>query len=73
MVWQTPAYLEMTWMQLKLALVALIVIYHFLCKHHLTAFAGDRNTKSHIYFRWFNESPVIALVAIVILVTVKPF
>jgi len=73
MIWINPAYLQMGWMQVKLALVTLIVIYHVLCKQHLTAFAEDRNTKTHLYFRWFNEAPVIALIAIVILVTVKPF
>ena len=73
MIWNNPAYLQMTWMQLKLGLVALVVIYHLLCRHHLLAFAEDRNNKTHIYFRWFNESPVIALIGIVILVTVKPF
>lgn len=73
MTWNNPAYLAMGWMQVKLALVTLVVIYHFFCKHHLRNFAEDRNKKSHIYFRWFNEAPVIALISIVILVTVKPF
>ena len=73
MIWNNPAYLQMTWMQLKLGLVALVVMYHFLCRFHLLAFAENRNTHTHIYFRWFNESPVIALIGIVILVTVKPF
>lgn len=68
-----PAYLSMGWMHAKLAIVALLVIYHLLCKRHLVAFAENRNTKSHIYFRWFNEAPVIALIAIVILVVIKPF
>ena len=68
-----PAYLSMGWMHAKLALVVLLVVYHILCKKHLAAFAEDRNTRSHIYFRWFNEAPVIALIGIVILVVVKPF
>jgi len=68
-----PAYLSMGWMHAKLAIVVLLVIYHLLCKRHLLAFAENRNTKSHLYFRWFNEAPVIALVAIVILAVVKPF
>jgi len=68
-----PAYLSMAWMHAKLAIVVLLVIYHLLCKMHLVAFAENRNTKSHIYFRWFNEAPVLALVAIVLLVVVKPF
>jgi len=56
-----------------LTIVVLLVIYHLLCKRHLLAFEENRNTKSHLYFRWFNEAPVIALVAIVILAVVKPF
>lgn len=68
-----PLYLHMGWMQAKLALVALIIVYHVLCKRHLDAFANDSNTKSHRYFRWFNEAPVVALIAIVILVVIKPF
>lgn len=73
MIVLNPAYLGMGWMQAKLVLVVLLVIYHLLCKRHMIAFAEDRNDKSHIYFRWFNEAPVIALIAIVILVVVKPF
>jgi putative membrane protein len=73
MIVLNPAYLGMGWMHAKLALVVLLVIYHLLCKRHMIAFAEDRNDKSHIYFRWFNEAPVIALIAIVILVVVKPF
>lgn len=73
MIAVNPGYLSMGWMHAKLALVALLVIYHLLCKKHLVAFAEDRNTRSHIYFRWFNEVPVIALIGIVILAVIKPF
>lgn len=73
MIFNNPAYLNYGWMHAKLALVALIFVYHFLCKKHLRAFAEDRNTKSHRYFRFFNEAPVLALIPIVILVVVKPF
>lgn len=73
MIYLNPAYLTMLWMQIKLALVVLLVGYHMVCKKHLNAFAEDRNEKSHVYFRWFNEAPVIALIGIVVLVTVKPF
>lgn len=61
------------WLHAKLALVALLIIYHLLCGHYLKAFLQDRNRKSHVFFRIFNELPVLALVAIVILVVVKPF
>ena len=61
------------WFIVKLVLVAAIVAYHVMCKKHMLAFAEDRNTKSHKYFRVFNELPVLALISIVILVVVKPF
>ena len=61
------------WFHLKMLLVAVLIAYHILCKKHMKAFAEDRNTKSHVYFRFFNEFPVIILIAVVILVIVKPF
>lgn len=61
------------WFHAKLALVVLLVVYHMLCKKHMRELAEDRCEKSHVYFRWFNEAPVVALIAIVILVVVKPF
>ena len=64
-------YINSTWFILKLSLVALLVAYHFWCGHHVKRFRDNKNTKSHIYFRYFNELPVAALVAIVILVVVK--
>jgi len=64
---------EMHWLHAKLTLVAALVVYHFGCRWHLKQFAEDRNTRSHVYFRWFNEAPVVALIAIVILAVVKPF
>ncbi|MDP2226156.1 MAG: protoporphyrinogen oxidase HemJ [Moraxellaceae bacterium] len=66
-------YRTQGWMHAKLALVVLLVIYHLLCGRYLQAFAADRNTKTHVFFRIFNELPVFALVAIVILVIVRPF
>lgn len=66
-------YRTQGWLHAKLTLVALLVVYHFFCGHYLRAFAEDRNTKSHVFFRIFNELPVLALVAIVILVIVRPF
>lgn len=61
------------WLHLKLVLVALLVGYHFLCGQQLQAFAQDKNTKGHVFYRWFNEVPVIFLILIVALVVVKPF
>lgn len=61
------------WLMAKLALVAGLVIYHIYCGKLLIDFKRDRNTHSHIYYRWFNEVPVIALIAIILLVELKPF
>jgi putative membrane protein len=65
--------LQMGWMHAKLALVALVVVYHHLCLYHMKRFREDRNTHSHVYFRWFNEAPTVVLLLIIILVVVKPF
>jgi putative membrane protein len=61
------------WLHLKLTLVLLLVAYHILCGKWLMDFKHDRNTHSHVYFRWMNEVPVIFLFAIVLLATLKPF
>ena len=61
------------WLQLKLALVVGLVAYHGWCAQLLRAFQAGRNRHSHIWFRWFNEIPVVFLVAIVTLVIFKPF
>jgi len=66
-------YLSSVWMQVKLTLVALLVGFHLYCGYLLKAFANDKNTKSHKFFRVLNEVPVFMLVAIVILAVVKPF
>jgi putative membrane protein len=61
------------WLHAKTTLVAGLVAYHLYCGHLVKAFAEDRVTKSHVWFRFFNEVPVFFLLAIVILVVVKPF
>ena len=67
------AYLAETWFQVKAGLVVLLIGYHHMCLSHMKNLASDRNEKTHVYFRVFNEVPVIFLVAIVILAIVKPF
>jgi putative membrane protein len=62
-----------SWLHAKIALVALLVVYHLWCGRLVAAFAAGRNTKSPVWFRWFNEVPVLALFAIVLLVVLKPF
>jgi len=61
------------WLHAKLFLVLLVIAYHLTCAHLLRRFEAGANTRSHVWFRWFNEVPVLLLVAIVILVVVKPF
>ncbi len=63
----------MGWLWLKIALVAGLVGYHHVCKSLLRQFQARQNTKSHVWFRWFNEIPVLVLVAVVLLVELKPF
>jgi len=66
-------YFSQNWMIAKLVLVAILVIYHFLCGHFVRLFAQAEEVKSHLFFRWFNEFPVLILVAAVILVVARPF
>jgi putative membrane protein len=61
------------WLHAKLALVVLLIGYHHACGSLLKKFETGRNARSHTWYRWFNEVPVIFLAAIVILVVVKPF
>lgn len=69
--WQ--AYAQMLWLKLKLVLVAVLVGYHFYCGKLIADLKRDTNRRSHIWFRWFNEIPVLILFAVIILAVVKPF
>lgn len=61
------------WLHTKLALIGLLMVYHVVCGKFVRDFKADRNQHSHVYYRWFNEFPVIILVAIILLASVKPF
>ena len=61
------------WMHAKLAVVLLVIGYHHACGRMLAKFVANRNTRSHVWMRWFNEVPVLLLTVAVILVIVKPF
>jgi len=61
------------WMHAKLAIVLALIGYHLWCGRLMIAFRADRNRHGHVFYRWFNEAPVLALVAAVVLVVVKPF
>ena len=61
------------WLHAKLTLVLVLVAYHLYCGRLVKEFAAGRNSRSHVWFRWFNEVPVLILFAVTVLVVVKPF
>ena len=61
------------WLHVKVALVSLLVVYHVVCAKLVDAFRHDRNAHSERWYRVFNEVPALLLIAIVVLVVVKPF
>jgi protoporphyrinogen IX oxidase len=61
------------WMHAKLLIVVLLLGYHHACARLLRQFERNQNRRSHVWFRWFNEAPVIMMVVAVVLVVVKPF
>ena len=61
------------WMHAKLAVVALVLGYHHGCARLLRQFQTGANRRGHVWYRWFNEAPVLMLLAAVVLVVVKPF
>jgi putative membrane protein len=66
-------YLESRWMWLKLGGVAFLIIYHVICGRYVQAINDNRNQHSHVFYRFFNEIPVLFLFGIVILAVLKPF
>jgi len=61
------------WMHAKLLIVVLLIGYHHACGSILKKFENNANQRSHIWFRYFNEVPVVLMLIAVILVVVKPF
>lgn len=61
------------WMHAKLFLVLLVIGYHHACARMMKRFEAGQSRRSHVWYRWFNEAPVLLLLAIVVLVVVKPF
>lgn len=66
-------YLSQHWMQAKLLLVLALIIYHAYCGVLVKRFENDANIRSHVFYRWFNEAPVLVLFGAIILVVVRPF
>ncbi|MCR9107196.1 MAG: CopD family protein [Gammaproteobacteria bacterium] len=74
MIGKSPAYyLQSAWMLLKLGGVAFLVVYHFQCGRYVRSINDNSDTHGHVFYRFFNEVPVIFLFAIVILAVLKPF
>ena len=61
------------WLHGKLLLTLVLIAYHVWCAKIMFDFRRDVNEKSHVWYRWFNEFPVLILLAVIILVVVKPF
>ena len=61
------------WMHAKLLVVLLTVGYHHVCARLLRQLADGPSRHGHIWFRWFNELPVLLLLVAVLLVVLKPF
>ncbi len=76
-MWLLSANLEYynaaIWMHVKLTLVALLIVYHIWCGKLMYDFRADQNQRSHTWYRWFNEVPVVLLIGIVALVVVRPW
>jgi|TARA_B100001245_G_scaffold63052_1_gene43704 putative membrane protein len=67
------SYSGQLWLSLKMILIAVLVLYHIYCFSLLQDFKYNRNKHTHIWYRWFNEVPVLILVGIVLLAVIKPF
>ncbi|MBW7902076.1 MAG: CopD family protein [Rhodocyclaceae bacterium] len=61
------------WLHAKTTLVVLLIVYHLYCGQLLRTFVAGASTKNHVWFRWFNELPVLVLFAVVFLAVLKPF
>ena len=66
-------YASSGWLHAKLALIAVLVFYHIICGKYVRDFRDEKNKHGHVYYRWFNEAPVLILIVIIILASVKPF
>ncbi|GMR06082.1 MAG: protoporphyrinogen oxidase HemJ [Gammaproteobacteria bacterium] len=60
-----------TWLSIKIILVVLLIVYHIVCGFFLVDFREDRNKRSDVFYRWFNELPVFLLLGIIFLVVTK--
>ena len=69
----TSAYSGQIWLLVKYALIFILIVYHIYCWFLLQDFKHDSNQHTHVWYRWFNEIPVLILIAIILLAVVRPF
>ncbi len=72
LLWQNPTWLDYGWMHIKLTLVVVLTVYHHMCARLVKTLAKGENRHSHRWYRWFNEAPIVILIAVVALVVLKP-
>lgn len=66
-------YGQSSWLPVKLVMIGLMIVYHGYCGQCLHLFKQDRNQRSHVFYRWINEIPVLFLIGIILLAVIKPF
>jgi len=66
------AFSSHLWLHAKLTLILALIVYHMVCGKYVADFKHDRNRHTHVFYRWFNEVPVLILVGIILLATLKP-
>lgn len=65
-------YLDQLWLHIKLTLVGILIVYHIHCGKLVADFKHDRNKHSHVFYRWYNEFPVVLLIPIIFLAVFRP-
>ncbi len=73
MLLANPSLLMELWMQLKLVAAAGLTGVHFLLWRWVEIFAQDRNTRSHVFYRYINEVPTLMMIFIVVMAVIEPF
>lgn len=73
LLFKSPAWMGQGWFHTKMMLVLILVAYHFYCVTLVRVFAARENKRSHQWYRWFNEIPTLVLIAVVLLVVLKPY
>ena len=72
MLYLQPDLLTELWMQIKIACVFVLWVFHIACGAYLRDFATNNNTKSHVFYRFFNEIPSVILITVILVAKLKP-